>query len=134
MRHAHHAGTLEVVICRRYRQEGANEMRPCRLEISQDVRSPEPSAQPLPISHGYPGERRDHGFRTPGPGSSAILRDDERWSISWRTATGRPTTMRATTAAVLATYAEGSPALATYAEGLAGARAAPRRRRPGSVL
>jgi Beta-galactosidase trimerisation domain/Cellulase (glycosyl hydrolase family 5) len=71
--------------------------------------------------HGYPGERLAGAvltdFALPGRGNSAIRWDDERWSISWRTATGRPTTMRATTATVLGTYTDGSPALVRHRVG-----------------
>jgi hypothetical protein len=71
--------------------------------------------------HGYPGERLAGAvitdFAPPGRGNAAILWEDQRWSISWRTATGRPTTMRATTSTVLGTYPDGSPALVRHPVG-----------------
>jgi Beta-galactosidase trimerisation domain len=65
--------------------------------------------------HGFPGEplagAQIADFQLDAPGKSAMCWDGRDWPVSWDTAAVRPTTMRATTARVLGTYLDGSPAL-----------------------
>jgi hypothetical protein len=64
--------------------------------------------------HAYPGteltgvELVDFG---PPAGKSALCWDDDRWVLDWDTVATRPTTVRPTTARVLAHYPDGSAAL-----------------------
>ncbi|NUP16226.1 MAG: cellulase family glycosylhydrolase [Streptomyces sp.] len=50
-------------------------------------------------------------------GKSALRWDGGTWPLDWTTATVRPTTLRATTARVLATYPDNSPALLEHRVG-----------------
>jgi hypothetical protein len=64
--------------------------------------------------HAFPGESvigAEIVDFAPPEGKTEIRWDDESWPVRWDASGGRPTTMRVTTATVLAEFPDGSPAL-----------------------